>query len=121
MAGASTNGCVNGYAHSSSASLRSLASLLVCLRFIWLIKQSLAGLDCIANGLLDLVTLFLLAKKLFANEEHSNTEPVSLYILMVPVAGANLFAVLDGIAAQGHSRAVAVAVLHLVAGQALLY
>jgi len=40
---------------------------------------------------------------------------------VVPVAGADLFAILYGIAAQGHSRAVAVTVVNLVFGQPLLY
>jgi len=40
---------------------------------------------------------------------------------MVPVAGAYLFAVLDGIAAEGHSRAITIALVDLVLGQPLLY
>jgi|TARA_B100000959_G_scaffold278601_1_gene337246 hypothetical protein len=38
----------------------------------------------------------------------------------MPVAGANLLAILHGIAAQGHSRTVAVAVLDLVFGKPAL-
>jgi hypothetical protein len=38
----------------------------------------------------------------------------------MPVAGAYLLAVLNGIAAQGHSRTIAVSVVNLVFGQPLL-
>jgi hypothetical protein len=38
----------------------------------------------------------------------------------MPLARANLFAILNEVAAQGHSRAVAVAVLLLVFAQTLL-
>jgi len=39
---------------------------------------------------------------------------------MMPVARTDLLAILHGIAAQGHSRTVAVAVFHLVFCQAVL-
>jgi len=39
----------------------------------------------------------------------------------MPVAGADLLAILHGIAAQGHSRAVTVAVFDLVLGKPALH
>jgi hypothetical protein len=39
---------------------------------------------------------------------------------MMPVARADLFAILHGIAAEGHSRTVSIAVDDLVLGKALL-
>ena len=70
---------------------------------------------------LDRLSLFLvLAKKLFANEEQSYTEPVPLDVLVMPLAWAYLLAILHGIAAEGHSGTVPVPVQPLVLGQALL-
>ena len=62
----------------------------------------------------------VLAKKLFAHEKHSYTEAIPGDILVVPVTGADLLAILNGIAAQGHSGTVPVAVKPLVVRKPLL-
>ena len=76
--------------------------------------------NCLAYRLVDLFSLRVLAKKLFAHEEQSYTEAVALDVLVMPLAGANLLAILNGIAAQRHSGTVAVAVVLLVPSQSLL-
>jgi hypothetical protein len=50
--------------------------------------------------------LFVPAKKLFAHEEHSYTEAIAGNILVMPLAGADLLAILHGIAAERHSGAI---------------
>ena len=72
------------------------------------------------DSALGLLARFHLAKKLFAHEEHSYTEPVPRYVLVVPLAGADLHAIPLRVAFYDHSGAVAVAPLHLVLGKALL-
>lgn len=64
-----------------------------------------------------LARLLVPAKKLFADEEHSYTEAIAGNVLVMPFAGADLLAILHGIAAEGHSRAIEVAVVHQVLGQ----
>ena len=98
-----------------------LGSFEVGLGLVILVKQAFSRLNRLIYSLDKVLALFILAKKLFAYEEHSNTEPVPFDVLVVPVTGAYLLAVLYGIAAQGHSRAVAVTVVNLVFGQPLLY
>lgn len=98
-----------------------LGTLEVGLGLVVLVKQAFSRLNRLVYGLDKVLPLFILAKKLFAYEEHSNAEPVPFDIFVVPVTGAYLLAVLYGIAAQGHSRAVAVTVVNLVFGQPLLY
>ena len=85
------------------------------------VEQPLTGLYRFIQAGGEVLACFELAKKLFAYEEHSNAEAVPFNILVVTVAGANLLAVLNGIATEGHSRAVAVAVLNLVLSQAFLH
>jgi hypothetical protein len=65
--------------------------------------------------------LLVPAKKLFAHEEHSYTEAIASNVLVVPLAGADLLAILHGIAADGHSGAVEAAVVDQVLGQPSLY
>jgi hypothetical protein len=56
--------------------------------------------------------LLVSAKKLFADEEHSYAEAIAGDVLVMPFAGADLLAILHGIAAQGHSGAIEAAVVH---------
>ena len=101
--------------------VRALAAALVELAFAaGVAEQLLTDRHCFINRLHNVLALFVLAKKLFAHEEHSNAEAVALDVLVVTLAGADLLAILDGIAAQRHSRAVSVTVLALVLGQPLL-
>jgi hypothetical protein len=86
-----------------------------------LFEKLLAQRHGFVNGLAELLASLVLAKKLFAHEKHSYTKAVALYVLVMSLARANLLAVLNGIAAQGHSRAVAVTVLPFVLAQAFLY
>jgi len=83
-------------------------------------EQLFADRHCLIDGLNDIFTSLVLAKKLFAHEKHSNTEAISLDVLVMPLARANLLAILNEVAAQGHSRAVPIAVLLLVFAQTLL-
>ena len=62
----------------------------------------------------------MLAKKLFAYKEHSNTEAISINVLVVTIAGTDLLAILYGIATEGHSGAVAVPLAYFVFCQAYL-
>ena len=101
--------------------MRLLAALEVGLGLVVLVKEALAGGHGLVNGLGKVLALLVLAEELLADEKHSNAEAVALDVLVMAVAGANLLAVLNGIAAQGHSRAVAVAVLYLIFSQALLH
>ena len=74
----------------------------------------------LVDGLDRFPLLLVLAKKLFAHEEQSYTEPVAFDVLVMPLAWADLLAILHGIAAEGHSGAVSIAVHSLVLAQALL-
>ena len=80
------------------------------------VEQLLAHGDSLVDGLVERLARFVLAKKLFANEKHSYAEAVALDILVVPLAWADLLAVLNWIAAEWHSWAVSVALLDLVLG-----
>ena len=64
--------------------------------------------------------LLVAAKKLFAHEEHSYAEAITGDVLVMPFAGADLLAILHGIAAEGHSGAVEAAVVDEVLGEPLL-
>ena len=101
--------------------ITTLFALEIGLGLIILVKQTLARLHRLVNGLNNVLALFILAKELLADEEHSNAEAVALDVLVVPVTGANLLAILYGIAAQGHSRTIPIPVINLVLGQPLLY
>ena len=85
-----------------------------------LLEQPSARSHHLVNGLDELLAGLVFAKKLFAHEEHSYTEAVPLDVIVVPVTRADFLAILDGIAAQGHSRAVPIAVKPLVLPQAQL-
>lgn len=61
------------------------------------------------------------AKILFADEEHSDAEAIAGDILVVALAGANLFAILIRIAGERHSGAVEPAVGDQILGQAPLH
>ena len=61
--------------------------------------------------------LLVPAKKLFADEEHSYTIAIAGDVLVMPFAGADLLAILHGIAAEGHSGAVEAAVVDQVLGE----
>lgn len=97
-----------------------MAAFEVGLGLVVLVEQTLAGLNRLVNSLGEILALLILAKKLFAHEEHSNAEAVALYVFVVAVAGADFLAILNGVAAEGHSRTIAVTVINLVFGQALL-
>jgi len=86
-----------------------------------ILKQLLPHGYRLVYRLAELLSSLILAKKLFAHKKHSYAEAVALDVLVVPFAGAYLLAILDGIAAQRHSRTVAVPVVSLVLGEALLY
>ena len=98
-----------------------MGALEISLGLVVLVEKAFAGLYRLVDGLDKVLTLLILAKKLFAHEEHSNAETVALDILVMAVAGANLLTILDGIAAEGHSRAVTITVIDLVLGQSLLH
>ena len=49
-------------------------------------------------GLCEILSGFIFAKKLFANEKHSYAKPIPLNILVMSLAGTYLFAILDRIA-----------------------
>ena len=100
---------------------RALLILDIILSFpCRVLEQPLPFRDRILDGLVEFVADLVLAKKLFAYEEHSYTEAVSLDILVVPITGADLLAILDGIATEGHSGTVPEAMEPLVLAQALL-
>ncbi|MCS5538222.1 MAG: hypothetical protein NZ770_08950, partial [Candidatus Poseidoniaceae archaeon] len=84
------------------------------------LEQLLAKRNSNVDSLIKSLACFIFAKKLFANEEHSNTKPVSHYILVMPLARADLLAILNGIATQRHSRTVAIALKAFILSQALL-
>ena len=75
----------------------------------------------LTDGLVEVLTGFVLAKKLFAHKKHSNTKPVSFDVLVVTLARAYLLAILNGIAAKWHSGAVPISVLSLVFRESLLH
>jgi|TARA_B100000315_G_scaffold169005_1_gene157543 hypothetical protein len=85
-----------------------------------ILKQLVAWRHGLIDGLFDLLAGFIFAKELLANEKHSYTEPVAVDVLLMPLAGADLLAILDRIAAERHSRTVPVAVVPLVVAQTLL-
>jgi hypothetical protein len=101
--------------------IATLPALEIGLGLVVLVKQTLAGFHRLVDGLDKVLTLFVLAKELLAHEEHSNAETVALDIFVMPVAGADFLAILNGVAAQGHSRTVPVTMIDLVLGQPLLY
>ena len=84
-------------------------------------EEVLAFRHRLINGLGYLFPGLVLAKKLFAHEKHSYTEAIPGDVLMVPVAGADLLAILNWIAAQRHSGTVAIAIKPLVVRQPLLH
>ena len=84
------------------------------------VEQLLAQGDSLVDGLVEGLARFVLAKKLFAYEKHSYAEAVALDILVVPLAGADLLAVLNWIAAERHSRTVAIARGSLVLAKTFL-
>jgi len=85
-------------------------------------KEALAQRGHLAQGAgRDLSRLFVAAKKLFAHKEHSDAVAVAGDVLVMPLAGADLLAILHGIAAEGHSGAEQVTVFHQVLGQPPLY
>ena len=59
-------------------------------------------------GLCEILSGFIFAKKLFANEKHSYTETIPFNVFMVSFTGAYFFAILNWIATQWHSRAISV-------------
>ena len=97
-----------------------LVAFEVGLGLVALVEQTFAGLYRLVYGLGEILALFILAKELLADKEHSNAEAVAFYVFVVAVARADFFAILNGVAAQGHSRAVPVTVIYLVFSQALL-
>ena len=59
----------------------------------------MASRHSLIDGLSELLALLVLAKKLFAHKKHSYAEAVALNVLVVPLTGTDLLAILDGIAA----------------------
>jgi len=96
-----TSGRLSRFVISGPLSFRRLSALDIILSLAaGALEQLLTGRHCVAYRLFELPFIFLvLAKKLFANEEQSYTESVPLDVLVVPLAGAYLFAILHGIAA----------------------
>ncbi|MCL0101520.1 hypothetical protein M1O29_00330 [Dehalococcoidia bacterium] len=84
-------------------------------------KQVLVEIDDLTQSALRHGSLFVAAKKLFAYEKHSYAESITFYVFVVPIAGANLLAVLHGIAAEGHSRAISVPMVNFVLSESLLH
>ena len=80
-------------------------------------EEALAqGRDLAQGAGSDLPRLFVTAKKLFAHKKHSYAVAVAGDVLVMPLAGADLLAILHGIAAEGHSGAEQAAVFHQVLG-----
>jgi hypothetical protein len=73
------------------------------------------------NCLFEILTGFVLAKKLFAHKKHSYAEPIAGNILVMSIARADLLAILNWITTQRHSRAVTVAVRNFIFSKAFLY
>ncbi len=73
--------------------------------------------DC----LFEFLAGFILAKKLLACEKHSYAEAITSDIFVMPVARADLFAILNWIATERHSGAITVAFLDLVLGESVLH
>ena len=84
------------------------------------LEELLANGHRLSDGLLCFPALLVFAKKLFAHEKHSYAEAVALDVLVMPVARADLLAILHGIAAKRHSGTIAVPVLALVFSQSFL-
>jgi len=63
---------------------------------------------CFIYSLCEILSGFIFAKKLFANEKHSYTESIPFNVFMVSLARAYFFAILNWIATQWHSRAISV-------------
>ncbi len=80
----------------------------------------MAKRDCLVDRLIESLTGFVRAKKLFAYKEQSKTEPVALDVLVMSLARAYLLTILNGIAGRGHSRTVPVSEISFVVGEALL-
>lgn len=78
--------------------LAALGALEIGLGLVVLVKQTLAGLYRLVDGLDKVLALFILAKELLAHEEHSNAKPVALDVFVVPVTRANLLTILNGVA-----------------------
>ena len=92
----------------------------LCLLLLW--EEGLAQGRYLTQGAgTYLPCLLVSAKILFAHEKHSYAEAVTGDVLVVPLAGADLLAILIRIAGEGHSRTVEVPVLNQVPGQALLH
>ena len=84
------------------------------------LKQLLTDGYGLTDSLIDFLTCFVLAKKLFAHKEHSYAKAVALDVLVVSLTRTYLLAILYGIATQRHSRAVSIPGDPLVLAQALL-
>ena len=83
-------------------------------------KQFLSNGNGFVNCLGESLSRFVLAKKLFANEEHSYAEAIAGDVFVMPLAGADFLAILNGIATQRHSRAIAISLLFFVFAEAFL-
>ena len=64
--------------------------------------------DCFVYSLGEILSGFIFAKKLFANEKHSYTESIPFNVFMMSLARAYFLAILNWIATQWHSRAISV-------------
>ena len=91
-----------------------------CVFLLW--EQVFAGTASLArNSAKGFLSRLHLAKKLFANEEHSYAKTISGYVLVMPLAGTNLLAIPVRVALYDHSGTVSVAELELVLCQPLLH
>ena len=72
--------------------------LCIRLGFVLAPEEGLPLWHGLIDGLIDFAAGLVGAKKLFAYEEHSYAEAIAGDVLMVPVAGADLLAILHGIA-----------------------
>ncbi len=62
-------------------------------------EETFAGFGHLSQSASGFLVLFVLAKKLFADKEHSYTKAIAGDVLVMAVAGADLLAILNGIAA----------------------
>jgi hypothetical protein len=112
---------------SLGRSLRGLTCLTGAFKFCFLlicsyifIKEAFARDIGLVEGLFEFLSSFIFTKKLFAHKKHSEAKPIALDVLFMPLTRTDLFTILNRIAAERHSGAIAVAILDLISCQPVL-
>jgi len=65
-------------------------------------------------SLSEIFSCFILAKKLFADEEHSYTKAIPFNVLVMAFTRTNLLAILNWIATQWHSRTISISLKPMI-------